>query len=67
MGFPPGPCCMCLRKADCYLERMLLLTRELEISMFLIFKFMLGFVTAEFGFRPKGRAPPGNSRVSSGL
>lgn len=67
MSFPPGPCCLCLRKVDCYLERILLLTRELEISMLLIFKFMLGFVAAELGFRPSGRVPPGNSGVSNGF
>lgn len=63
-GFPPGPYCICLRKDDCYLETILLLTRELEISTFLISKFIPHFVTEKLAFSPNGRTPLGNSVVS---
>lgn len=64
-GFPPGPYCVCLKKDDCYLEAILLLTRELKISPFLISKFIPHFVTDKLDFSPNGRAPLGNSVVSS--
>lgn len=63
-GFPPGPYCICLRRDDCCLETILLLTRELKIFiLFLISKFILHFVTVKLDLAPMAELPWGQNSV----